>query len=378
MIREKIKLSKRVVVKVGTRILTDQNGKLNLIYIEKVIKQIADLRAQGKEVLLVSSGAIGAGIGKLNLATKPTILAQKQAVAAIGQGHLIQLYEKLFAKYQITIAQILLTREDLRDRKRYLNSRNTLLSLLKYGVIPIINENDTVATEEIEFGDNDTLSALVGSLVGADLLIILSTVDGLYSKNPEDIKNKKGECKLINYVPEITKKIMSYASNSGAKLGTGGMFTKLQAANIAVDSGVDTILANGKKEGIIKEIFNCKNVGTYIPAKKIALSLRKRWLAYGPLSQGSIIIDDGAKKAIVNFGKSLLPSGIIDIKGSFNKGEMVKVETMTNFVGRGLTNYSSADLTKIKGLQSKAIIDLFGQSAKKEAVHRDKLVIRVD
>ena len=368
-----------MVVKVGTRILTDQNGKLNLIYIEKVIKQIADLRTQGKEVLLVSSGAIGAGIGKLNLATKPTILAQKQAVAAIGQGHLIKLYEKLFAKYQITIAQILLTREDLRDRKRYLNSRNTLLSLLKYNIIPIINENDTVATEEIEFGDNDTLSALVASLVGADLLIILSTIDGLYSKNPEDIKNKREECKFINYIPEITKEIMSYASNSGTNLGTGGMLTKLQAASIATDSGVNTILANGKKEEIIKKILSGEDVGTYISAKKIGLSLRKRWLAFGPLSQGSIVIDSGAKEAIINNGKSLLPSGIINIEGIFNAEEMVKVkDAKKRLIGRGLVNYNSIDLEKIKGLKSEAIIKLFGQKAKKEAIHRDKMVLKID
>lgn len=368
MFYRNLKNVNRIVIKVGTRILTHPNGKLNLIYMEKLVRQIVDLQNQGKEILLVSSGAVGAGIGRLNLKKRPTTLPEKQAVAAVGQSYLIQFYEKLFSEYGYTVAQVLLTRDDLRNRKRYLNSRNTLLTLLKYGVIPIINENDTVAVEEIEFGDNDTLSALIASFIEANLLIILSTVDGLLYKN-----NKSN---LINYVPELTKKIMSNATDTVDTLGTGGMITKLQAANIAIDSGINVIIANGKTKNILNLIMEEKNVGTYIVAKKIALSLRKRWLAYGPLSQGSIIIDDGASKAIIKNNKSLLPSGILNITGNFNKSEMIKIEDKeNNLIGRGLTNYNSDDLNKIKGLQSKDITNILGYNAKPEIIHKDNLIL---
>ena len=371
MFQRNLKNINRIVIKVGTRVLTHPNGKLNLVYIKKLVKQIVDLRKQGKEVLLVSSGAIGAGMGRLNFASRPAELSKKQALAAIGQSYLMQAYEKNFLKYNYITAQVLLTGEDLRDRKRYLNSRNTLLTLLKYDVIPIINENDTVATEEIEFGDNDTLSALVASFIEADILIILSTVNGLYTKDP---KNKDAD--FISYIPKITKEIMNSASMSTSNLGTGGMIAKLQATNIAIDSGVPVIIANGKTENILSLIIKGKDIGTYIEAKKIGLPLRKRWLAYGPLSQGSIIIDNGACIAIIKNGKSLLPSGILSITGIFNKGEMIKIKNKENdLIGRGLTNYSSVDLNKIKGLQSKEIIKTFGQSAKKEAIHRDNLVL---
>lgn len=367
---------KTIVVKVGTRILTDSNGKLNLFYIRKIVQQISDLKKEGHKILLVSSGAIGIGMGKLNLVKKPVILAKKQAIAAIGQSSLIQFYEKLFLKNNLIVAQILLTREDLGNRKRYLNSRNTLLEILKYGVVPIINENDTVATEEIEFGDNDTLSALVASLIGADLLIILSTVDGLYSKDPRGQKNKDNKIKLINYIPKITEEIFRKASPTTNNLSIGGMITKLQAASIAVDSGVNVVIANGKKEKILSSIIKEKNIGTYIPAEKISLSSRKKWLAYGPISQGVIIIDNGAKKAIIDFGKSLLPAGIIDVKGFFNIGEMIKIKDQNNnFIARGLANYNSTDLDKIKGFKNAAVVGLLGYFIKTEVIHRDNLVL---
>ncbi len=376
MCRRDLKNINRIVVKVGTRVLTYPNGKLNLTYMEKLVRQIADLQNQGKEVLLVSSGAVGAGIGRLNLPTRPTALPEKQAVAAVGQGYLMQFYEKFFSEYGYTVAQVLLTREDLRERKRYLNSRNTLLMLLKYNVIPIINENDTVAVEEIEFGDNDTLSALVASFVEADLLVILSTVKGLFTGDPNSQNRKGNDIDFISYIPELTREIMSKASDTSDTLGTGGMVTKLQAANVAVDSGVPVIVANGKVENILSLIIEGKDVGTYIAARKVALPLRKRWLAYGPLSQGSITIDAGASKAIINDGKSLLPAGILYINGSFNKGEMVKIEDAeNNLIGRGLTNYNSADLNKIKGLQSGVTTNVLGYCAKAEVVHRDKLVL---
>ncbi len=372
MHRDIINDSKRIIVKVGTRVLTYSNGKLNLKFIERLVRQIADLQNQGKEIILVSSGAVGAGMGRLGIKKKPTSIPEKQAVAAVGQGYLIQIYEKLFAEYGHTVAQILLTREDLRNRNRYLNSRNTMLSLLKYGVIPIINENDTVAVEEIEFGDNDTLSALVASLSEADLLIILSTIDGLYTKDP----NTNSDAKFISYIPELTKEILSSATNTTESLGTGGMITKLQAADIAVDSGINVIIANGKKENILYSILAGEETGTLIVAKETGLPLRKRWLAYGPVSQGLIVVDKGAKQAIVKDGKSLLPSGIVSIQESFGRGEMVKIEDVDgNFIGRGLTNYSSEELDKIKGLKSNDVKNVLKCPAETEVVHRDKLVV---
>ncbi len=365
--------NKIIVVKVGTRILTDNSGRPNLVYIKKIVQQISDLKKRGHKILLVSSGAIGMGIGKLNLSKKPTILEKKQALAAIGQSSLIHFYEKLFLKHKIIVAQVLLTREDLGERKKYLKSKNTLTEILKYGALPIINENDTVATEEIEFGDNDTLSALVASLIGADLLIILSNVNGLYSDNPKNSKNKKID--FISYIPEITKEIMGIASSSPSHLGTGGMLTKIEAAKIATDSGVTVIIANGQKEKILNSIIKGEKVGTYIPAKKTVLSLQKRWLLYGLPSQCAVIIDKGAEKMIINSGKSLLPSGIIAIVGSFSSGEMVEIKDIkSNIIARGLINYNSFDLNKIKGLKSKNIINQ-KNFVKIEAIHRNKLVL---
>ncbi len=367
----------RIVIKVGTRILTDKKGNLNLDYIKNLVKEMSDLKKEGNEVLLVSSGAIGIGVGKLNLNKKPRNLIKKQAIAAIGQSQLIQFYEKLFFQHNLTVAQILLTREDLKERKRYLNSRNTLLEVLKYGAIPIINENDTVATEEIEFGDNDILSALVASLISADFLIILSTVDGLYSKDPKKQKNNE-KIEFINFIYEITDKLLKKATNSTDDLGTGGMTTKLEAAKIASDSGVLVAIANGKKNGIIRDIIKKRAICTYIDAKKINLSMRKRWLSYGPSSQGTIVIDSGAEKAIINSGKSLLLPGIFRVEGSFSAGEMVKIENKNNFfIARGLTNYSSVDLDKVKGLQREEIKNILGIEFKTEVIHRNNLVIRL-
>ncbi|HHX77473.1 MAG TPA: glutamate 5-kinase [Firmicutes bacterium] len=369
--RARLKEAETIVVKIGTSTLTHANGNLNLIFIERLVREIADLKNQGKKMLLVSSGAIGAGMGRLGLDRKPKTIPEKQALAAIGQGILIHVYEKIFAEYGQIAAQILLTRDDLFFRKRYVNSCNTLISLLKCGAIPIINENDTVAVEEIEFGDNDNLSVLVAGLVNADLLINLSDIDGLYTTDP----NCNPSAELITYVEEITPAIEGLAAASGGHLGTGGMATKINAAKIAINSGFSLVIANGRKPGIIADILAGKRVGTLFPPRSRTLHGRKKWIAFASTIQGRLIIDRGAEAAIRDDGKSLLPSGIIKAEGDFEKGDTVSIVDLDGQeLARGIANYSSKEIETIKGLKTKDIERLLGK-CDSEAVHRDNLVV---
>ncbi|NMB41496.1 MAG: glutamate 5-kinase [Firmicutes bacterium] len=363
----------KIVVKVGTRLLTYETGKLNLGIIEKLVRQIADLKNQGKDVILVSSGAIGAGIGRLGLKTKPSSTQEKQALAAVGQGLLIQTYEKLFSEYGHIVAQVLLTWEDFDNRKRYINSRNTLLHLLKFGVIPIINENDTVSTDEIEiaFGDNDRLSALVATLIDADLLQILTDIDGLYTADPR--YNPEASC--ISFVDEITPEIKNYAGETEEMLAKGGMITKIEAAEIAMASGIDMVIANGRQENIIKRTLEGEKIGTFFYSKQGHLRSRKRWIAFAQKSKGTIKIDLGAESALEE-GKSLLPAGIINFEGSFSKGEMVSIcNVQGEEVARGLVNYGSKELSQITGRKSAEIEDILGYMDSAEIIHRDNLVL---
>ncbi len=370
--RERLKKVKNVLVKVGTSTLTYPSGKLNLNYIERIVRELADLKNQGKEVLLVSSGAIGAGLGKLGLKKRPKTTPEKQAIAAVGQGMLIQVYEKLFSEYGHTVAQLLLTRDDLANRQRYINARNTLITLLNFGVIPIINENDTVSVDEIEFGDNDNLSALVASLIDVDLLINLSDIDGLYTANPQTDSGAK----LVTYVPEITAEIENLAQSTCGSLGTGGMKAKLQAANIAVCSGVPMVIANGQRPGIIHDIISGERIGTLFLPKEKPMHSRKRWIAFGNTVQGTLSVDSGAKIAVVRDGKSLLPSGINHVEGDFDRGETVCIADKDGIVfARGLVNYPSCDLIKIMGLRSSEIPIILGEKGVSEVIHRDNLVI---
>jgi len=274
---------KRIVVKVGTRLLTHATGKLNLSYMEKLVRELANLHNQGHEVILVTSGSIGAGRGKLNITRKSVSIPEKQAIAAVGQGLLIQLYEKLFSEYGLTVGQILLTRNDIISRRRYINACNTVLTLLKLGVIPIINENDSVSVEEIKFGDNDRLSALVAGLSDATTLILLTDVDGLYTKNPR----KYDDAELLTEVEQINDEIKAGAEESHDSLATGGMITKLQAAQIAVSSGVGMYIANGFDPGNILKIIKGENIGTFFKPYKKILNRKKRWIAYGQVNRGN-------------------------------------------------------------------------------------------
>ena len=366
-----IKNIKRVVVKIGSSTLTYENGRINLSRMEIIARQLADLHNKGYEVIIVSSGAIGAGIGKLGMKKRPSTIPKKQAAAAVGQGVLLHMYEKLFAEYGQTVAQILLTREDMTNRLRFLNSRNALFELLDMGVIPIINENDAVVVDEIKFGDNDTLSALVSSLIEADILIILSDIDGLYSDNPRVNPNAK----MFKWIDEITDEIENCAGDAGSSLGTGGMITKIRAAKIAVSSGTNMVIANGSDPHIISDILDGKDVGTWFKATECPLQARKRWIAFGKKPMGTINIDNGAYIAICKNNKSLLPSGIISISGDFSEGELVSINDKNNVeVARGIVNYPSHEIDMIKGLDSSKIEKILGHKNYDVVIHTDNLV----
>lgn len=363
------------MVKVGTRLLTHATGQLNIAYIDKLVRELADLKNQGRQIVLVTSGAIGAGMGRLGIKRRPESIPEKQAAAAVGQGVLIQLYEKLFLEYGQVVAQVLLTRADFAGRSRYLNAGNTLLTLLRWGVVPVINENDTVSVQEIKFGDNDRLSALVAGLCDADLLIILTTVQGLYDGDPCRV----AEARLVSRVETITPEIKEYARGTQDELATGGMVTKLQAAEIAVSSGVGMYIACGKEPGVLNRILRGENPGTYFDPRKRYLNRRKRWIAYGRIIQGSVIVDEGAKRALCSCGKSLLPIGVLRAKGEFEKGALVSVCDENGLeIGRGLCNFSSEELNLIKKQSSSHIIRLIGREAVDEVIHRDNLVIYED
>lgn len=371
-IRDNFNNVARIVVKVGSSTLTHETGRLNLAEMEKLVRQLADLHNQGKEVVLVTSGAVGAGMGKLGLNCKPRTIPEKQACAAVGQGILMHMYEKLFAEYGGVVAQVLLTREDVTDRQRFLNARNALLSLMQMRVIPIINENDTVAVEEIRFGDNDNLSALVASLIEADLLILMTDIDGLYTANPREDK----DATIIHDVREITPQIKSIAGGAGSLVGTGGMLTKIQAGKIAVESGVAMVIADGSQNNIIRHILAGEKVGTLFHPKENPLHAKKQWIAFGSAVRGKIFIDQGAKKALVSDGKSLLPGGITGYEGRFKTGNTVSIIDDSGVeIARGVVNYSHKDVDKIKGHKSNEIEEILGFKDYDEVIHRNNMVL---
>jgi len=372
--RDNLTEAKRIVVKVGTSTLTHSTGKLNLWRIEKLVRELADLANQGKEIILVSSGAVGAGMDLLGLTEKPKTIPEKQAAAAVGQGRLMHTYEKFFSEYGQVVAQILLTREDSVKRTRYTNCRNTLLTLLKMGVIPIINENDVVAIEELKIGDNDTLSAMVASIVDADILIILSDVEGVYTDNPQT----NPDAKLIAEIPDITPKMEEIAGGPGTARGTGGMYTKIQAGKIAVNSGISMLIASGLRDGVLRDAFSGVNVGTIFLAKENRLQVRKRWLAFGARTQGIMTIDKGCEQAILSGGSSLLAAGIIAVEGNFQHGNTISIVTTEGReVARGIANYNSEDTRKIMGAHTNELIKILGSKPYDEVIHRDNMVLLV-
>jgi len=364
---------KRIVIKVGSSTLSYPNGRLNITQMERLVRELADLQNRGMQVILVSSGAQGAGIGKMGMSRRPKTIPEKQAAAAIGQGLLMHMYEKLFSEYGITVAQVLLTREDIMDRKRFLNARNALNALLGMETIPIINENDTIAVEEIRFGDNDALSALVASLIEAELLIILSDIAGLYTGNP----STDNDATLIPLVTEISEDIEHTAGGSGSRLGTGGMVTKLQAAKVAMNSGFPMVIASGSEKRIVRRIIAGEQLGTLFLPRENRLHSKKRWIAFGSNVQGTILIDSGARKALAEEGKSLLPSGIVRVEGAFEIGNTVSVFHEDKEIGRGIVNYSSLEIDIIKGKKTREITKILGYKDFDEVIHRDNFALNI-
>ena len=372
--RRDLKSSRRIVIKVGTNILREEDGKVNLANIEKLVEQMAVLSKGGLEVIFVTSGAIGAGMGVLGLKERPITIALKQAAAAVGQSRLMQAYEELFAAHGIIVAQILLTGDDFNDRKRYLNSRNALTTLLDLGVIPIINENDTVAVEEIKLGDNDNLSAQVACLMDADLLVILTDIDGFYTVDP-----RHGGGELVKTVAEITPQMEEAAGGSGTHVGTGGMYAKLQAAKMVSGSGEYTVVANGAVEDVILRIMEGEEIGTLFLPSGDRMSSRKRWIAFTLKPQGTLKVDDGAREALLRRGKSLLSIGITEAQGEFEIGDAVRiVDKSFAEIARGLASYSSDEVRKIIGLRAKDIEAVLGYKYCDEVVHRDNMVLFYD
>ncbi len=362
---------KRLVIKIGSNILASPEQGLNSKRLHAITKDVSDIIDSGYEAVIVSSGAIAAGLKKLGLKEIPKDIKRKQAAAAIGQSSLMWAYEHSFADFNKKVAQVLLTRDDITNRLRYINAKNTMYALMSYGVIPVINENDPVAVDEIKFGDNDILAALVAGLVEADMLIILSDVDGLYTRDP-----RYKDARLIDRVDEITPDIEEIAGGRGSAISTGGMYSKLLAAKQVNNYGIPAVVINGKKSGLLINLFNGEKVGTYFKPKKERLSSKKGWIAYGLKSKGAIYLDDGAVKALTSQGKSLLPSGITKIDGNFDVGDAVScVSKEGKKIAKGLTNYSSKDLKLIKGKRTSEIERLLGYKYSDEAIHRDNLVV---
>lgn len=362
-----MKKYKRIVVKVGTKVLTSADRALDSARIEDISCQIAKVMDKGTEVILVTSGAIGAGLSLLNIKKRPSLLADLQAIAAIGQNHLMSLYGRFFKKEGYNVGQILLTQEDFNDRERYVNIKHTINTLLKHKAVPVINENDTVATEEIKCGDNDRLSSLVAGLSEAELLIMLSDVDGLLDEDG----------KVVSFVGEVNQKIQKLGGKSKSDLGTGGMATKLKAASVVTRSGADCVIANGREKNVIYRIaIEAESIGTAFKSQTVKLIARKRWIAFSTRAKGVISIDSGAEEALLKKKKSLLASGISGVEGVFEAGDVIKIINKENEeIARGVTNYSSKDLLKIKGLKSSCFKGVLENVCAEEAVHKDNLVI---
>ncbi|WP_420892244.1 glutamate 5-kinase [Photobacterium sanguinicancri] len=363
---------KTVVVKLGTSVLTGGTLKLDRAHLVELVRQCAQLRRQGHKVIIVTSGAIAAGREHLGYPELPKTMASKQLLAAVGQSRLIQEWEHLFGIYGLHVGQMLLTRADLDDRERYLNARDMIVALLDNGIIPVVNENDAVATTEIKVGDNDNLSALVGILAGADKLLLLTDQPGLFTADPRN----NPDAELIREVHTIDETLRKLAGGSVGGLGTGGMATKLQAADVARRAGIEVVIAAGSRPGVIADIVGDTSVGTRFLPLESPLESRKRWILAGPPPAGDIIIDTGAANAVQLRGSSLLSKGITLVKGSFERGAVVRIySTEGALLARGICRYSSKDMTKIAGKHSQDIYQVLGYEYGPVAIHRDDLVV---
>jgi glutamate 5-kinase len=371
---ERIQLSQahRLVVKIGSALLTNDGKGLDASVVGRWVDQIAALIQSGVEVVVVSSGSVAEGMSRLGWAKRPEHLHELQAAAAVGQMGLVQTWETEFKRHGVRTAQVLLTHDDLSDRKRYLNARGTLRALLDFGVVPIVNENDTVVTDEIRFGDNDTLGALVANLVEADGLILLTDQLGLFNKDPR----KHADAQLVTERKAGDPELDAMAGGSAGALGRGGMQTKVRAARLAARSGAFTIIVGGRVEGVIDRLHKGEAIGTLLLAEQGRTAARKRWLASQLRTRGKLTLDDGAVKVLCQGGRSLLPVGVKDIAGKFRRGEMVTcIDQNGREIARGLVNYDADDARAIAGYSSERIVDILGYVSGEEMIHRDNLVI---
>lgn len=372
MREEILKSVKRVVIKIGSGVLTDSDASLDMAVIGRISGDIAALRNLGIQVVVVSSGAIAAGRSELGLAEKPRTIPHKQAAAAVGQSRLMRAYEEAMAPHRLKVAQVLLTREDLESRQRFLNARATIDALLGFGIIPIINENDTVVVDEIKFGDNDNLSALVTNVAEAHLLLILTDTEGFFNADP---RSNPG-ARLIPLVKIITREVERAAVGSATNVGTGGMATKVAAAKKAGKNGVATIMVSGKREGIILAAMRGEEVGTLFLPSEEGLKQRKHWIAYTLKPSGKVMVDDGARNALLDKGKSLLPSGVIQVEGRFDRGACLRVCGPDGIeFARGLSDYSSSEISRLAGCKSSEIEERLGFYYGDVVIHRDNLVM---
>lgn len=368
--RGNVEIYRRIVVKIGTTIITRESGGVDRDRARDLAEQVAEARERGVDIVLVSSGAIAAGVEELGLGSRPQDVESLQAVAAVGQGLLLRMYTDMLGDCGLTTGQLLLTDNDMTHRQQYLNARRTLQRLFEMGVVPVINENDTVATDEITFGDNDTLAALVASLAGADLLLLLTDTEGLYTANPRE--NRKAA--LLKRVESITPEIEGLAGKPGSELSSGGMYSKVQAAKVAVTSGVPTIIADGRKTGILRDVLDGRTVGTYFPASGRVRS-KKHWIGFARRSRGTLVLDRGAARAVADESRSLLPAGVVEVHGEFQVGDCVDIlGPDRTLIGRGLTSYGSGEARRIKGLRTGEIAGVLGEEGC-EMIHRDVLVV---
>jgi glutamate 5-kinase len=365
----------RLIAKFGTNLLTGGGDHLDSSIMSSLTEQVAQLHQQGHEIIIVSSGAVAAGRQKLATSKERKTIHFKQVLASVGQSQLMNVYEQLFSQHKIIVAQALLTKSDLIDRAGYLNTRNTLLALLELGVICIVNENDVVATDELgelTFGDNDNLSAMVANLVDADLLALLTDIDGLYTANPQ----LNPQARLIPRIEKIDAEIERLCGDTASSSGVGGMITKLEAAKLATTSGVTVVIANGRKPDALKQIALGQSIGTIFPPRTSKLESKKRWMLSRLACKGKLIIDNGAVLALKKQNRSLLPAGVVGMEGEFERGDVVDIfDLKGNQIGCGIPNYSSQDVARIKGARSETITSLLGYEYGTEVIHRNNMVL---
>ncbi|MCC5847356.1 MAG: glutamate 5-kinase [Verrucomicrobia bacterium] len=374
--RERLKTARRVVVKFGTRVLVDSRGRPNPARIQAIVDQVSALHAEGREVVIVSSGAVGAGLDPLKFKTRPTGLAELQMAAAVGQTRLMSMYGERFAKKGIAVGQILLNHDDLKQRTRHLNARNTLMGLLHHGVVPIVNENDVVSVDEIRLGDNDFLAALVTVLVDADALLLCTSVNGLRAPSGE------GRSKRVPFLSKITQTELDLVFGKGSALSTGGMGTKLEAARMAYRAGIPAVICDGRKSDTLLRVMRGEDTGTLLgPAgdEERIRGKRKHWIAFFHRPVGVVVVDAGARGALVEKGRSLLPAGVLEVRGSFPTGTLVHVlDESGETLAAGLCEFDDNDLRKIQGKSSSAITEILGPAVSTEVIHRDNMAILLE